>query len=673
MGAGQLSNVGEPKYREPEVVKIGNNTPPKTPPGMVVAPIPPDTTWLDLRNREYSEFTITVDQDFFITLVNANEGARLKLFVHRTQDTRIFAILNPWENRVSIPGKSDNVFILDVECIKKPDASYLYPQIVNPIDDEGESDYKTFSSKKIIEKALQAAGDLIDDAVSALDSVWSSTYIQKKITAIYSTINGIINDSLSTGTKNTYSISKIKNLLTGYLPVSSGKTITVNTLKADTGDLKIELNGNLKRSQTICIERSDGNRAAVILKYDSGNGKWQIGGTIDATNLQKRGKDLATQEAINLQFISERELSEYNYPRKNAVTTFAEDVYFAKNIFQQGDSYETHAEQVITKNDFIIMRDGSIGGLGSSLSGFKILKANGVVNLIMGAGADAIARVGWEGKQLQAIATREDRPFRNGLSFWNDSLKRFDTANFSYTELLRKSQNENVSGIYDFVNGLKEGGKSLSIKYLGKNETATNSNSLGGVGSIYYLRTNVSKSISGRLTFNSPTWDNHIRIQRYADGQFTILSMFRQNKKDGLSIKVGGLSYAGINLIATGGSNSWNHLGINKFPTQALDVSGNIVATGTITNGSDRRLKSNIMPLSSRGELNPVSYMKNGMHDIGFIAQEVRELYPELVFGQETEDEYLTLNYSQLTAVLCAEINEIKRQVKDLTEQIAQR
>jgi hypothetical protein len=111
-------------------------------------------------------------------------------------------------------------------------------------------------------------------------------------------------------------------------------------------------------------------------------------------------------------------------------------------------------------------------------------------------------------------------------------------------------------------------------------------------------------------------------------------------------------------------------VGSNNIPEEALDVSGNIIASGTITNGSDRRLKTNIQPLTPRGELNPVTFIKNGKPDLGFIAQEVKELYPELVAGEETKDTFLTLNYSQLTAVLYAELKELRAEVKQLKQLI---
>ena len=98
-----------------------------------------------------------------------------------------------------------------------------------------------------------------------------------------------------------------------------------------------------------------------------------------------------------------------------------------------------------------------------------------------------------------------------------------------------------------------------------------------------------------------------------------------------------------------------------------LTVSGNIVASGEITALSDARVKHNIITLENRGKLNPVTYNKDGKQCIGFIAQDVNELYPELVIES---DGFLTLNYSQLTAVLSAQINELYKVVDKLKNEI---
>lgn len=101
-----------------------------------------------------------------------------------------------------------------------------------------------------------------------------------------------------------------------------------------------------------------------------------------------------------------------------------------------------------------------------------------------------------------------------------------------------------------------------------------------------------------------------------------------------------------------------------KLPTN-IKV-GTLTATGEVTAYSDIRLKTSIQPLENRGYIKPVTYKKDGKDSIGFIAQEVRELYPELVIEDNTEDKYLSVNYAQYVAVLQAQIIELNNRVKQL-------
>jgi len=112
-----------------------------------------------------------------------------------------------------------------------------------------------------------------------------------------------------------------------------------------------------------------------------------------------------------------------------AYTDNAGNFYVAGNIIQNGVAYETHAEQVFTTNDTIIMRDGAVSALpAGTVSGFRILKYDGTNNLFLGADVSGIVRVGDEGGQLQVLATREDAPINGGFAIWNASALRFDTV-----------------------------------------------------------------------------------------------------------------------------------------------------------------------------------------------------------------------------------------------------
>lgn len=114
-----------------------------------------------------------------------------------------------------------------------------------------------------------------------------------------------------------------------------------------------------------------------------------------------------------------------------------------------------------------------------------------------------------------------------------------------------------------------------------------------------------------------------------------------------------------------GSSGSWAtmHMG-------SVNVNGNLVATAEITAYSDVRLKSDIHDFKFRGRLRPKTYIKDGKKSIGFIAQEVQILYPELVMEGNDENHYLSLNYAQLTSVISAQVNDIEDEVIKLKNRV---
>lgn len=125
----------------------------------------------------------------------------------------------------------------------------------------------------------------------------------------------------------------------------------------------------------------------------------------------------------------------------------------------------------------------------------------------------------------------------------------------------------------------------------------------------------------------------------------------------------------GTMLIAVSNDDGGNSPGIRlelEASNNRAVVQGSFLASGEITAYSDARLKSSIKPLRNRGFITPVSYIKDGKESIGFIAQDMIELYPELVAKGSTKEHYLSVNYAQYTAVLQAQIIELHKEIDDL-------
>ncbi len=119
-------------------------------------------------------------------------------------------------------------------------------------------------------------------------------------------------------------------------------------------------------------------------------------------------------------------------------------------------------------------------------------------------------------------------------------------------------------------------------------------------------------------------------------------------------------------IYASGVYNATAHIGImNTSPDVELDVTGDIEYTGTITDMSDRRLKTDIAFLSG-GQLAKITAlegvsfkMKNNLEagtEFGFIAQDVQPLFPTLIY--ERGDDMLSMNYVGLIAPMVEAIKE---------------
>lgn len=109
---------------------------------------------------------------------------------------------------------------------------------------------------------------------------------------------------------------------------------------------------------------------------------------------------------------------------------------------------------------------------------------------------------------------------------------------------------------------------------------------------------------------------------------------------------------------------------IFSYNGSSWNFTGSVVASGEVTAYSDARLKNNIRTLDYRGRLIPRHYVKDGKQSIGFIAQEVQTLYPELVLGYDKSRPYLSLNYNGCTAVLSAQLNHVEDEVTMLKNKV---
>ena len=141
---------------------------------------------------------------------------------------------------------------------------------------------------------------------------------------------------------------------------------------------------------------------------------------------------------------------------------------------------------------------------------------------------------------------------------------------------------------------------------------------------------------------------------------------------------------SGTNVLTITGSGLYmNNVGIGISPTYELDVSGKgnfsqqvYVAAYNIS--SDYRIKENAVKLDETftvDNLRPVTYknIKIGKQDIGLIAHELQEVYPFLVTGEKDGENLQSVNYNGIIGILIKEIQDLKKEIKIIKEEIKSR
>jgi len=110
--------------------------------------------------------------------------------------------------------------------------------------------------------------------------------------------------------------------------------------------------------------------------------------------------------------------------------------------------------------------------------------------------------------------------------------------------------------------------------------------------------------------------------------------------------------------------------------TMVFDTSGNLNVPNMISGNSfrvssDRRLKNNIKQFNPQKsildlDIKEFIWKKSGEKSFGVIAQELRELFPELVSGSESENEYLSVEESKLIYPLILEVKKLRQEMNGL-------
>ena len=269
---------------------------------------------------------------------------------------------------------------------------------------------------------------------------------------------------------------------------------------------------------------------------------------------------------------------------------------------------------------------------------------------------------------ITSLQSTLDGKSGTGHSHSNYSLTSHSHSNYSLTSHTH-SQYASSSHTHNYAGSSSAGGAATSANKVNSTLTFT-----GG--------TFATKTFNGSsaVTVNVPTHTSHITNNSgYITTAATVANANYASSAGSATNATNATTASKLSTVSktAWGQTYWTSGGIptsisgNMTGVGSISASGNITTSAEVTAHSDIRLKSNIKPLENKGYVQPYRYIKDGKESIGFIAQEMQELYPQLVTVDEsTEEKYLTVNYMQYTAVLQAQIIELSREIQELKDKL---
>jgi hypothetical protein len=239
------------------------------------------------------------------------------------------------------------------------------------------------------------------------------------------------------------------------------------------------------------------------------------------------------------------------------------------------------------------------------------------------------------------------------------------TSTFSWIQARNKTYGTN------YILGINPLGGNVGIGNSAPNSTLTVGNAAGTIPGEITLNPTAATNEGGQLNFkrslNGSTVDWSID-QYGTSASDARLRIFNKSELNGLVIKENG-------FIGMG----------NNAPTVRLQVTGDIIAN-SIAGSSDARFKTNIAPIANPLQkvlaLRGVNFnwntsefpqkMFSEKRTLGFIAQEVEKVLPEIVQTENTTEGYKSVQYDKVVALLVEAMKEQQKQINQLRKQVKQ-
>jgi hypothetical protein len=172
--------------------------------------------------------------------------------------------------------------------------------------------------------------------------------------------------------------------------------------------------------------------------------------------------------------------------------------------------------------------------------------------------------------------------------------------------------------------------------------------------------TTVTNSIAGKVSKSGDTITGALTIQNGPSATWDYMTLEHPGP------------YARINL---GNAENGFLIAHEGTTTATFATNGNLTITGALIETSSIKVKENVKTSEGNLEkvvnLRPVTYNKIGSQttELGLIAEEVAEVYPEFVQYDEN-GEPIGVHYSRLTAALIGAVKELTNQVQELNKKI---
>ena len=192
---------------------------------------------------------------------------------------------------------------------------------------------------------------------------------------------------------------------------------------------------------------------------------------------------------------------------------------------------------------------------------------------------------------------------------------------------------------------------------------------------------------------NGPTFriegTDHTYMEYYPQGASTRFGWIGYGGANATDFSISSQNVTGSLVFSTNNAerfrvNASGLMGIGTSnPTVRLQVAGDIIAS-SIAGSSDVRFKSNIVsiekPLQKVMQLRGVTFdwktkefpdrMFSENRSLGFIAQEVEQVVPEVVQTENNSEGYKSVQYDKVVALLVEAIKEQQKQIEDLKIQV---